>query len=147
MSETTRNKAKELARHSMGGSHHHTVGAISDMVSDVWQRESLDAEHLAHQRKWSEQTFGPGDRIYGVLDHIRKELQEVANAYESREPTLPEWVDIIILAFDGAWRSGAEPQEIIDAIKVKQAKNEARVWPDWREMSQDQAIEHDRSED
>ena len=101
----------------------------------------LDATHLAHQRAWSERTFGPGARTLGVLDHIGKELDEIR-----ADPTdLGEWVDVIILAFDGAWRHGWEPQQIIDAIKAKQAKNEARTWPDWRTMSADQAIEHDRS--
>jgi len=101
----------------------------------------IDAAHLAHQREWSERTFGPGQRTLGVLDHIGKELDEVR-----ADPTdLSEWVDVIILAFDGAWRHGWEPQQIIDAIKAKQAKNEARTWPDWRTMSADQAIEHDRS--
>lgn len=102
---------------------------------------SIDAAHLAHQREWSRATFGPGDRLYGVIDHISKELQEII-----ADPTdLGEWVDVIILAFDGAWRAGHEPQQIIDAVKAKQARNEARRWPDWRTMSADQAIEHDRT--
>lgn len=103
--------------------------------------EVIDAAHLAHQRDWSTRTFGPGQRTLGVLDHIRKELDEIA-----ADPTdLGEWVDVIILAFDGAWRAGWEPQAILDAIAAKQARNEARTWPDWRTMSPDQAIEHDRT--
>ncbi|MCU1592444.1 MAG: hypothetical protein JWP11_3700 [Frankiales bacterium] len=104
---------------------------------------AIDAEHLAHQREWSERTFGPGPRTKGVLDHIRKELAEI----EADPSDVTEWVDVVILALDGAWRAGWEPQEIIDAIKAKQAKNEARTWPDWRTMSADRAIEHDRSQD
>ena len=103
----------------------------------------IDADHLAHQRDWSRATFGPGSRLHGVLDHIRKELAEI----EADPRDLAEWVDVIILAFDGAWRAGWKPQEIIDAIVAKQAKNEARTWPDWRAMSPDQAIEHDRSDE
>lgn len=103
----------------------------------------IDAAHLAHQREWSEATFGPGTRLHGVLDHIRKELTEI----EADPADLGEWVDVIILAFDGAWRAGWEPQEIIDAILAKQFKNEGRTWPDWRTMSADEAIEHDRSKD
>lgn len=99
---------------------------------------AIDAAHLARQREWSERTFGPGTRLLGVLDHIRKELEEV----EADPTDVEEWVDVIILAFDGAWRAGWEPQQIIDAIKAKQAKNEARTWPDWRQFGQDQAIEH-----
>ena len=113
-----------------------------DCLSDfVRSDETIDAAHLDHQREWSEATFGPGSRLHGVLDHIRKELGEI----EADPTDLSEWVDVIILAFDGAWRAGWEPQEIINAIKAKQAKNEARTWPDWRTMSADQAIEHDRS--
>lgn len=104
---------------------------------------SIDAAHLTRQREWSERTFGPGPRTLGVLDHIRKELQEI----EDDPSDLREWVDVVILALDGAWRAGWQPQEIIDAIRAKQARNEARTWPDWRTMSADQAIEHDRSQD
>lgn len=98
----------------------------------------IDRQHLERQRQWSCTTFGPGARTKGVIDHIRKELTEV----EADPLDLREWVDVLILAFDGAWRAGWEPQEIIDAIKAKQAKNEARTWPDWREMSEDEAIQH-----
>lgn len=101
----------------------------------------IDADHLAHQREWSMATFGPGSRLLGVLDHIRKELGEI----EADPTDLAEWVDVIILAFDGAWRAGWEPAEILAAIKAKQARNEARTWPDWRSMSADHAIEHDRT--
>jgi hypothetical protein len=102
----------------------------------------IDALHLARQRAFSEHTFGPGPRTAGVLDHIRKELAEIAaDPYD-----LGEWVDVIILALDGAWRAGHGPQQIIDAIIAKQTRNEARAWPDWRTAPTDRAIEHDRTE-
>ncbi|CAB3858648.1 hypothetical protein LMG26788_02142 [Achromobacter pulmonis] len=96
--------------------------------------------HLARQAEFSALTFGPGARVAGVCDHIRKELIEV----ETSGGDLKEWVDVIILGLDGAWRSGATPQEIIAAIVAKQAKNEARTWPDWRTVDPTKAIEHDR---
>lgn len=96
--------------------------------------------HLARQAEFSARTFGPGARVAGVCDHIRKELIEV----ETSGGDLKEWVDVIILGLDGAWRSGATPQEIIAAIVAKQAKNEARTWPDWRTMDPNKAIEHQR---
>lgn len=102
---------------------------------------AIDVEHLTRQMEWSERTFGPGPRTKGVLDHIRKELAEIEEAPDD----LSEWVDVIILAFDGAWRAGHAPEDTIAAIKAKQAKNEGRVWPDWRTMSEDAAIEHDRT--
>ncbi len=99
--------------------------------------------HLERQRAFSERTFGPGARTKGVIDHIRKELAEI----EADPTDIMEWVDVIILAFDGAWRAGWEPFDIADAILEKQIKNEQRVWPDWRTADPDKAIEHDRSRD
>ncbi|ACF34277.1 DUF550 domain-containing protein [Mycobacterium phage SirDuracell] len=99
---------------------------------------ALDAAHLERQREFSLRTFGPGTRLNGVLDHIAKELEEVRQAPDD----VTEWADILILAFDGALRSGHEPQAIIDAVKAKQAKNEARQWPDWRTQDPNKAIEH-----
>ena len=80
-------------------------------------------------------------RTLGVIDHIRKELREI----EADPADVKEWIDVVILALDGAWRAGYEPQQIIDALVTKQAKNEARAWPDWRTMRHDEAIEHVRS--
>jgi len=101
--------------------------------------------HLRRHAAFSERTFGPGARVAGVIDHIRKELVEVQHAAVVGQPTLPEWVDVIILGLDGAWRSGATPEQIVAAIEAKQAKNEARRWPDWRAADPGKAIEHDRS--
>lgn len=106
-------------------------------------RAAIDAAHLEHQRKWSTATFGPGFRLNGLLDHIRKELVEI----EADPRDLSEWADVIILALDGAWRAGHEPQQIIDAIVAKQARNELRVWPDWRTADPDKAIEHVRADE
>ncbi|PZU83957.1 MAG: hypothetical protein DI527_23405 [Chelatococcus sp.] len=97
--------------------------------------------HLARQRDFSIETFGPGPRTKGVIDHIRKELTEI----EADPSDIEEWVDVIILAFDGAWRAGWEPHKIVEAIVAKQAKNEARQWPDWRTADPDKAIKHVRA--
>jgi hypothetical protein len=98
-------------------------------------------KHLERQRRFSATTFGPGARTKGVCDHIRKELVEI-----EKEPNdLEEWVDVILLALDGAWRAGHEPEEIARAVAAKQTKNEARDWPDWRTQPADRAIEHVRA--
>ena len=99
--------------------------------------------HIRRQAAFSERTFGPGSRVAGVCDHIRKELLEV----ESEGGPLSEWVDVIILGLDGAWRSGATPEQIAAAIEAKQTKNEGRKWPDWRTAPAGAAIEHDRTAD
>ena len=101
----------------------------------------IDVDHLQHQRWWSAQTFGPGARTAGVLDHITKEIAEVRAAPDD----ITEWADLIILAFDGALRAGHEPLAIIQAIKAKQKRNEGRTWPDWRTADPDKAIEHIRT--
>ena len=95
-------------------------------------------KHLHSQRSFSERTFGPGTRTAGVCDHIRKELVEI----EAAPSDLNEWVDVVLLALDGAWRAGFEPEEIAAAIEAKQTKNEARKWPDWRTAEPGKAIEH-----
>jgi hypothetical protein len=103
--------------------------------------------HLRRQVDFSARTYGPGDRTDGVCDHIRKELTEVQADAAAGVPTLPEWVDVIILGFDGAWRSGATPEQIVAALVAKQTKNEGRKWPDWRTAPVGKAIEHDRCAD
>ncbi len=107
----------------------------SDMDESI-----INSATIAHQRAWSLRTFGPGPRTSGVLDHIRKELAEI----EADPLDLEEWVDVIILAFDGAYRAGHEPDKIIEAIHSKQAKNEGRTWPDWRLVNTSEPIEHVR---
>lgn len=102
---------------------------------------AIDIEHLERQREFSLRTFGPGARTAGVLDHITKEIEEV----RADPSDLGEWVDLIILSFDGALRAKHEPHAIIAAIKAKQADNEAREWPDWRTADPDKAIEHVRT--
>ena len=96
--------------------------------------------HLTQQRAWSERTFGPGERTAGVLDHIRKELGEI----EADPADVSEWIDVVILALDGAWRAGHTPEAIIRALVAKQEKNMRRTWPDWRTADPNKAIEHKR---
>ena len=110
-------------------------------------------QHLIRQMAFSHATFGPGERTAGVIDHIRKELDEVADA----NGEAAEWVDVVILALDGLTRRLSyctgkrdDPQRVADTacalIAAKQTRNEARSWPDWRGQSPDRAIEHDRAD-
>lgn len=84
------------------------------------------------QREWSEKTFGPGLRTEGNCKHIEKELAEIRD-----DPLdVEEWIDVAMLAFDGAWRvleeSGVDPiligSEIEKAYLAKLKKNIARKW-------------------
>lgn len=98
------------------------------------------ADYIQKQIDWSKDTFGPGRRTDGLCKHIAKELKEI-----EAEPTdLLEWVDVIILALDGAWRAGYLPEDITKALQAKQDTNLARKWPDWRTAPAGQPIEHVR---
>ena len=68
--------------------------------------------HLIRQREFSLKTFGPGARTKGVCDHIRKELLEISVAPKD----IMEWVDVIILAFDGTWRAGILPSSVVASM-------------------------------
>lgn len=103
----------------------------------------IDVAYLEKQIKFSERTFGPGLRTRGLSDHVRKELVEIEDKPQDTE----EWVDVVMLGLDGAWRSGASPQAILNLIHAKLEKNISRTWPDWRFASDDTAIEHDRTVD
>lgn len=99
-------------------------------------------DHIEQQHDFSLRTFGPGKRTNGLIDHIKKELVEIGN-----DPAdLMEWVDVILLGIDGAWRAGHEPQQIAQALHDKLEHNKARDWPDWRTTDPDKAIEHVRTE-
>ena len=104
----------------------------------VYKIEFDLVRHIQDQREFSFKTFGPGPRTEAIIDHIKKELVEV----EAKPHDLEEWVDIILMAIDGAWRSGHYAEEIAGAIVCKQMKNESRTWPDWRTADPDKAIEH-----
>jgi len=109
-------------------------------------------EHLRRQMAFSRATYGPGERTDGVCDHIAKEIREIKEDPDDGARS-SEWVDVVILGFDGMWRSlEAEgvpweriPARIADMIAAKQAKNEQREWPDWRTAPRDKAIEHKRT--
>lgn len=98
--------------------------------------------HIERAKAFSERTFGPGARTAGVIAHIRKELAEI----EAAPADLSEWIDVVILALDGAWRTGFSAEQIVAALAAKQSKNEARKWPDWRTAPADGPIEHVRDE-
>lgn len=95
---------------------------------------SLLAEHIP----WSKATFGPGARTGGITKHIEKELDEIR-----QNPTdLMEWIDVIILALDGAWRAGHPPQHIEQALASKLDCIRQREYP--MPASEDEPSEHVR---
>lgn len=101
----------------------------------------LDAAFMRRLQTFSRDAFGPAERTGGLLDHLRKELNEI----EADPRDLDEWADLVLLGLDGAWRHGGDPQEVLDRIVAKLGRNERRTWPDWRGLPEDVAIEHDRT--
>lgn len=96
--------------------------------------------YLAEQERFSAATFGPGMRTNGLVEHIKKELQEI-----QADPTdLNEWIDVIILALDGYWRHGGSPTAIMPLLSAKLDRNRTRQWPNWRTLTNDDPIEHVR---
>ena len=63
------------------------------------------AEHLARQIAFSKLTFGLGQRDAQIQKHIEHERIE-AMREQNPERKLMEYIDIAMLAMDGAWRSG-----------------------------------------
>lgn len=100
--------------------------------------------HLTRQRQFSERTFGPytrPGRTEGVIKHLEKEVGEVR-----KDPAdLLEWIDCVILAFEGALSQGYTPTQVARALEAKQDINESRTWPDWRTTTPGTAIEHVRT--
>ena len=53
---------------------------------------------------------------------------------------LTEWMDVVVLALDGAWRTGYSPQEVTRTLEAKQVMNFKRIYP--LPLSQDYPSEH-----
>lgn len=112
------------------------------MDRDFWKRQ-YEAQKEAHQRTWnmleqsfdlyawlrqhiawSMETFGDGARTEGLCKHVEKELEEI----RQQPNDIMEWIDVIILACDGAWRAGYSAKEICLALQQKQQINQERQW-------------------
>lgn len=103
--------------------------------------------YLNDREKWSIETFGPVDyqrdtRAESIAGHIRKELLEIRCSPNDLE----EWIDVISLALDGAFRcAGAASDQILPALVAKLEKCKLRTWPGWRTQTPGQPIEHVRT--
>lgn len=118
--------------------------AKNEPVPDGREARSIDlAQFMRRQIEWSTATFGPGERSMGLVDHVWRELREVMRA-QTPEDELTEWVDVVLLALDAAWRLGFTPEDVCRAMLAKAEKNRARRWPDWRTADLWRAIEHVR---
>lgn len=108
-----------------------------EKFSELVDEMSIES-YYEYQIEWSRNTFGPGERTKGLIDHIRKELLEI----EKDPHDLMEYIDVVILAMDGFWRHGGRADQFMGYLHLKQQRNMARTWPDWRTIGEDKAIEH-----
>jgi hypothetical protein len=100
-------------------------------------------EYVTAQMAWSRRVFGPPKFTdpERLCRHIEKELGEIR-----KHPTdCEEWIDVVILAFEGAWRAGHSPLTIARTLQDKQEKNLARKWVIPTDPTT--PIEHDRRYD
>lgn len=132
------------------------------------------AEHLARQCAVGREKFGPGERRRGVMHHIQKEfveiekaktshdrakewtdvailaldgllrasreyLRENADQYDDTDPT-----DGRPLFIDGEPTNDMVGEFASELLIQKQDKNELRDFGNWRDASEDIAIEHVR---
>lgn len=69
-------------------------------------------QYLEAHNEWSARTFGRDRRPVSIINHIHKELKEV----EAAPDDLVEWIDVMILAADGAFIAGYEPTQVAAAV-------------------------------
>lgn len=96
-----------------------------NLCSACAESKSLLSDYLKNQIGWSRVTFGSSKRTIGIIKHIRKELIEV----RKKPDDLQEWIDVIILALDGYWRHGGNPDAIMNWLINKQEINFKRNYP------------------
>lgn len=97
------------------------MDARGEKVPTAWWAPFL--LFLQNKNEWARRTF-PTCTVKGILAHIRLELIEV----EKKPDDLEEWVDVILLALDGAHRAGYSPQQVVKELQRKQRVNEDRQW-------------------
>jgi len=84
--------------------------------------------HLVQQREFSESAFGPGENTALIAEAMLPEL--------STEPhQLGDWLNIVLFGLDGAWRTGADPAQICQALADRLVELRSRAWPDWHPPS------------
>lgn len=109
------------------------IDATPETIGD--NAGSLMLRYIERQIEWSQKTFGHSVRTEGICKHIESELAEI----RAKPNDLMEWVDVIILAIDGAWRAGYDAEQILDAMDDKQDINFKR---EWKVGNDDEPVHH-----
>lgn len=113
---------------------------LASLTSRLAAAEARDlvAELRDRHIPWSRETFGDGMRTVGICKHIEKELNEIReNPY-----SVEEWIDVAILALDGAWRTSVHAESVVEVLFEKLSKIRTRTYP--KPVSDDEPSEHIR---
>lgn len=107
---------------------------------------------LTRRKIWSEQIFGPGYHRgpIGPLKHLEKEAREARDSFirsGDSNHVQEELADCLFLVLDANWRAGFSPDSLLAACEQKLDKNRLRIWPDWRTVDPNSAVEHDRTDE
>lgn len=100
------------------------------------------AEYLHRQWKFSQEISGPGERTKIVSDYIRAALSEL-QCMASETERQRKWIDVVMLALDGALRADLSPEEIVFEMVFAQKSKEQRI-SDAGFADPNKAIEHVR---
>lgn len=84
----------------------------------------LRAEHA----EWSEKTFGAVSAV-GPAKHLSKEALEFA----AKPTDVSELADCQMLLWDMQRRAGISDERLAQAIRIKLAVNQSRLWPEPQE--------------
>jgi hypothetical protein len=77
------------------------------------ERHPMLLDYLHAHNEWSARTFGTDQRTTSIITHIRNEIVEVRNTPHD----LIEYIDIVILAFDGAFVTNHQPTHVVHALQ------------------------------
>lgn len=115
----------------------------SDEENEKLRQVSLEAI-LERQSEWSRKTFGKYShwRRFGLVDHLRKEIEEVFKELSEGGDALFEFVDVALLAFDGMMASGLCANSVMNNLLAKIEDNERRQWPKIEDQVPGKAVEH-----
>jgi len=107
--------------------------------------------------KWSDETFGKGNRTKGILRHLQEEIDEVIEEVDKSnalgvdnsvgvgefgrqvERTQMEFADCFMLLIDAAAHYGITAEELLRVTRKKLEINKNR---DWDEMNEDGFCNH-----
>lgn len=87
--------------------------------------------------KWSNSEFGPGERVHGMIAHLRMEVDELSE----KPKDIVEMADCLILLMNIAGAQSYSMRQLFDAVVLKMSINMNRKWT---KRNEDGSVEHDK---